>query len=717
MENICGKIIKILNKKGIVTTKQLYDNLRVASVDTISFKDLNDALAILEREFKIVLTRDGYYELLETKNKKVGRLLMHEKGYGFVSLEDGNDIFIPANKLHNCIHNDIVLVRTKECNGKFEGIIEKRLARNQDILVGEVKIIDGKEYVIPDNQKYKIKVQFVNPGNIVPGHKVTFKLSGEVHEDILTGKIEEVIGHKNEPGVDILSVIKEYNVPVEFSEEALKELQNIPMSVTEDEINDRLDLRDKLIFTIDGDDTKDIDDAISLEIKDNGNYLLGGHIADVSYYVRPGSELDKEARARGTSNYLADRVIPMLPPELSNGICSLNPNVDRLALSFFIEIAKNGEIVDFDIAESVIRSRKQMTYKNVNSILEQNIIPKGYEEYVPILKQMQELAHILREKREINGNLDFDIDEVKIKVDEKGKAVGIGPRQRGEGEKLIEDFMIAINEGTAEYASNLDLPFIYRVHGLPRQEKVEQIIHKLAGLEYDALKILRSNCIKHPKEMQKLLDDLKKRNDSKVVLSHVLRSVKKAEYSDENTGHFALASKAYSHLTSPIRRYPDLENHRILKSIVIYNHYEYEVIQKITREVSELAPYLSGREKIAQDLEREVDKMKMAEYMKSFIGQEFDGLISDILPKGLYVQLPNLVEGRINLDGHNGKIIFNNETYTLSDLNRGLIYKLGMPVKVKLIEASKERHTIDFELVDDKPKVKELKHGNSKQKG
>ncbi len=715
MDNACGKVIKILNKKGVINKTQLINLLKN---ENLSDEDINQSLAILEREFKIVLTKDGCYELLETKNKKVGQLHMNEKGYGFVKISDDCEVFIPANKLKGCIHNDTVLIRTSEKNGKMEGIIEKRLARNATNLVGEVAIIDGEEYIIPDNKKYKIKVRFYNPGNLVPGHKVTFKLEGEVKEDVFSGKIEEVIGHKNEPGVDILSVIKAYEVPVEFSKEALEELKTIPMQVDEKDIKDRLDLRDKLIFTIDGDDTKDIDDAISLDIKENGNYLLGGHIADVSHYVKPNTALDLDACARGTSNYLADRVIPMLPSELSNGICSLNPNVDRLALSFFVEIDKEGNIVDFDIAESVIRSKKQMTYKNVNKILEEETIPEGYELYVDKLKEMNNLAHLLRKNRVKRGNVDFDIDEIKLDIDESGKTIGVSPRERGEGEKLIEDFMIAINEGTAEYATNLDLPFLYRIHDLPREEKIEEIVNILAGLEYDASKMIRKNLVKYPKIMQSLLNDLKDREDYKVLASHILRSVKKAEYSDHNIGHFALASKAYSHLTSPIRRYPDLENHRILKELVIYNKYEEEVINNLISEVSELGPHLSNRERIAQDLEREVDKMKIAEYMEKHIGEEYDGVICDIFPKNMYVQLPNLIEGRLNLEKGKEKYIFNQEKYTLTNVNKNLVYKLGMPVKVKLIDASKEKHTIDFALVDsnDKPKIKKVEYGNSKQK-
>ena len=491
MDNICGKIIKILNMKGFIKKEQLFQLIK--NDINCTNDDINNSLMILEREFKLTLTKDGYYELLETKNKKVGQLYMNEKGYGFVRVSDECAVFIPSNKLKGCIHNDTVLIRTSEKNGRMVGIIEKRLARNTTNLVGEVTIIDGKEYIIPDNKKYKLKVRFYNPGNLVPGHKVIFKLEGEVTEEIFSGKIEEVIGHKNEPGVDILSVIKSYEVPTVFSEEALEELKTIPMHVEEKDIKNRLDLRDKMIFTIDGDDTKDIDDAISLDISENGNYILGGHIADVSYYVKPNTKLDLEARYRGTSNYLADRVIPMLPPELSNGICSLNPNVDRLALSFFVEIDREGNIIDFDIAESVIRSRKQMTYKNVNKILEEGIIPKGYEEYASKLKEMSKLAHLLRKNRIKRGNIDFDIDEIKLDIDENGKTVGIDHRERGEGEKLIEDFMIAINEGTAEYASNLDLPFLYRIHDLPREEKIEEIVKILAGLEYDATKMIRRN--------------------------------------------------------------------------------------------------------------------------------------------------------------------------------------------------------------------------------
>ena len=533
--------------------------------------------------------------------------------------------------------------------------------------------------------------------DVVEGHKVVVKLLNRVDNHIFKGEVTKIIGHVNDPGVDILSIAAKHDINDEFTEEVMYEVDKLPSEVLEEEYIGRTDLRDKMIFTIDGDDTKDIDDAISLDILSNGNYKLGVHIADVSHYVKEDTELDKEAYDRGTSVYLADRVIPMLPHKLSNGICSLNPNADRLAISCEMEIDSTGEVVDYEIFESVVKSNIQMTYKKVNKILEEDIIPEGYEKYVDTLKDMKKLADILRKNKVEKGYIDFDLDESKIIVNDKGEAIDVTLRDRGTGEKLIEDFMIAANETVARHIFYMDYPFIYRVHGEPNEEKITKFMHYISILGYTVTGKINKIT---PKAMQGILEQLKDAKEYSMMSKELLRSMQKAIYDTKNIGHFGLASKCYTHFTSPIRRYPDTTVHRLLHTYLFNKNLNKETIKHWEAKLPFVAEHSSLKERNSIECEREVDDMKKAEYMEKHIGEHFEGVISGVMSFGIFVELPNLIEGLIRVEDIKGDYYeYNEDTFSLVGKRNKRGFRLGDTIKVVVKAASKEKHTVDF-LID-----------------
>ena len=472
------QIIEILTKeKKALSVDELNDLLGYTTLD--EFKQLIKTLNTMEDELKVYHTNKNNYMLFNNSHLKIGKMMATKKSYGFVDIEGDEDIFIPPNAMNNAIHGDKVIVEITSKKGvSLEGRVVKIVDRKLKRMVGEVKNINGDLRIILDDEKIKLNIIIDKDKTLgaMDGHKVLVKITNKLKDNNYRGEVIKILGHKNDPGVDILSIVNKYEINDVFSDEVMEEVEKLPSSVSEEETRGRRDLRNKMIFTIDGDDTKDIDDAISLDILENGNYLLGVHIADVSYYVRENTRLYEEAYSRGTSVYLADRVIPMLPHKLSNGICSLNPNVDRLAVSCDMEIDHDGNVVNYEIYESVIKSKIQMTYKKVNKILEENIIPEGYEPYSETLIKMKELADILRKHMVNRGYIDFDIDEAKIIVNEKGEAIDVVLRERGVGEKLIEDFMIAANETVATCIYFMELPFIYRVHGEPNEEKIDNFL-------------------------------------------------------------------------------------------------------------------------------------------------------------------------------------------------------------------------------------------------
>lgn len=694
------KIIELLtNTDKALSVNEINDALGFSSVEEL--KELLKVLNKLEDELKIYRTKKNNYLLFTNSHLKIGTMIANKKGYGFVDIEGDEDVFIPPTNMNGAIHGDKVIVEITSPKGiDLEGRILKIVDRKFKQMVGEVYYVKNKPFLKLDDDRIKLNIEIDKKKTLgaMDGHKVLVKITNKLKDNNYKGEVVKILGHKNDPGVDILSITNEMGIPDTFSDNVMKELEDIPDEVLEKDLANRTDLRDEVIFTIDGDDTKDIDDAISIE-KINDHYKLGVHIADVSYYVRPNTSLDSEAFDRGTSVYLADRVIPMLPHKLSNGICSLNPNVDRLALSCIMEIDNNGNVIDYDILQTVIKSRIQMTYKKVNQVLEENIIPEGYEEYVDKLRMMSDLARILRKNKENRGYIDFDIDESKIIVDDKGKAIDVTLRNRGTGEKLIEDFMIAANETVATHVYYMELPFIYRVHGEPNEEKINNFMRFLNILGY---KVKEDTKKLTPKTMQNILAQLKDKKEFHLLSALLLRSMQKAIYDTNNIGHFGIASKCYTHFTSPIRRYPDTTVHRLLHTYLFDNNINNDTINYYERELPFVAEHTSNMERRSIECERAVDDMKKAEYMMDHIGEEFDGIISSVLNFGMFVELPNLIEGLVRLDSLKGDYYtYDETTFTIRGNKDKRGYRLGDNVRVRVIAADKEKRTIDFEVVKD----------------
>ncbi len=694
------RIIDLLkNTDKALSVTEINDSLGFKTVDEL--KELLKTLNAMEDSLKIYRTKKDNYLLFTNSHLKLGTMIANKKGYGFVDIEGDADVFIPPTNMNGAIHGDKVIVEITSPKGiDLEGRILKIVDRKFRQMVGEIYYKKNIPYLKLDDDRVKLNVEIDKKKTLgaMEGHKVLVKITNKLKDNNYKGEVIKILGHKNDPGVDILSITNEMGIPDTFSENVMKELEDIPDEVLEKDLINRTDLRDEVIFTIDGDDTKDIDDAISIE-KINDHYKLGVHIADVSYYVRPNTALDSEAFDRGTSVYLADRVIPMLPHKLSNGICSLNPNVDRLTLSCIMEIDQNGNVVNYDILKTIIKSKIQMTYKKVNQILEDDVIPEGYEEYVDKLKMMAELAQILRKNKENRGYIDFDIDESKIIVDDKGKAIDVTLRNRGTGEKLIEDFMIAANETVATHIYYMELPFIYRIHGEPNEEKINNFMRFLNILGYKVKEDIKKLT---PKTMQNILAQLKDKKEFHLLSALLLRSMQKAIYDTNNIGHFGIASKCYTHFTSPIRRYPDTTVHRLLHTYLFDNNINRETISYYERELPFVAEHTSNMERRSIECERAVDDMKKAEYMMDHIGEEFDGIISSVMNFGMFVELPNLIEGLVRLDSLKGDYYtYDETTFTIRGNKDKRGYRLGDNVRVKVVAADKEKRTIDFEVVKD----------------
>ena len=707
------EIIELLGKeKRALSATEICDKLNLNTAGEL--KKLLDNLRILEEGYTIYRSNKDKYMLFENSHLLKGRLSVNKKGFGFV-IVDGRDedIYIDAKNMNGALNNDLVVVEElKGQNGKkTEGRVVKVLKKENNLIVGEYKIIDGNPHFIPDDKKLRMEIILDNKDldDLVDGHKIQVSIVKEMGQYKYLGEVVKIIGHKNDPGVDILSIIYDHGINDTFTDEVMEEVNALPSEVLDSDRKGRKDLTDMTIFTIDGDDTKDIDDAISIS-KKGENYILGVHIADVSYYVKEGTALYKEAYSRGTSVYLVDRVVPMLPHKLSNGICSLNPNVDRLAISCIMEITPNGKIVSHDIFESVIRSRIQMTYKKVNKILNDEETPEGYEPFKDDLKLMWELAKILRKEKLARGYLDFDVDEPKILVDENCKPYDVVLRERGKGENMIEDFMIAANETVAEHVFYMGLPFVYRVHEVPDNEKVEEFLNSISMLGYH---VVGDRNFVYPKSMKKILDQLRDKEGFEILSTLLLRCMKKAVYKPENLGHYGLASKCYTHFTSPIRRFPDTTVHNLLRKYIFNEPNDKELnrlIEYWEENLPALCDHASEKERDSIDCERDVESMKMAEYMESHIGEEYDGTISSVMNFGLFVQLDNMIEGLVHISEIKGDYYtFDETTHTLRGEKKGKMYKLGQKVRVVVTNASKENSTIDFNLVEGN------KNGNNKQ--
>ena len=700
-ENRAYSAIELKDILGLNTTEEI----------TMMMNTLNE----LESDLTIYHTNKDKYIDFEYSHLKKGKLDLNDKGYGFVVLKDEPDIYIDAKNINHATDGDLVIaeVISKTSGAKKEGRILRIAKRSYGPLIGEFVNQDGKPTIIPNDKKFKQKVVLTKEStkDCVEGHIVVVNVIKELDRNTVLGEITTIIGHKNDAGVDIEAIIYKHMFSPKFPDEVLEEVEKIPNEVRLEDKKGRRDLTDLTIFTIDGLDTKDIDDAISIKKLKNGNYELGVHIADVSYYVKPGTKLYDEAYERGTSVYLVDRVVPMLPHKLSNGICSLNPGVERLAQSCVMEINSKGKVVSHDIFESVIKSRKQMNYRDVNKWLDEGIVVDGYEEFTSDLTLMKELADILRKQRSIRGAIDFDTDEAKIIADDTGKPIDVVLRERASGEKMIEDFMIAANETVASHIFYMSLPFVYRVHGTPKEEKVNDFLNFVSSLGY---KITGKVDINKPYSIQKVLDQLRTKKEYKILSSLMLRAMQKAVYQTDNIGHFGLASKIYTHFTSPIRRFPDTTVHRLLRTYLYENDESKKTIDYFKEYLPVLTEHASLKERDAIDCEREVEDMKMAEYMMDHIGEEYTGMISGVTSFGMFVSLPNMIEGLVHISDIEGDYYnFDETTMSLVGQKHKKRYRIGDEVTVIVKSASKEESFIDFVLKKDDDKNEEEKENTT----
>ncbi len=678
--------------------KELAVFMQVSGDDREEFRKV---LSALLQEGKIQLTSKGKY--MKADNRFLtGTFISNARGFGFVEIEGREeDLYIPEDMVNNAFHQDRVQVELLpgKRGRRQEAVVRKILEHGMRQVVGTYEQSANFGFVIPDNGKIASDIFIPKECSkgAIDGHKVVVELTSygdERHKP--EGKVIEILGNINEPGVDIMSIVRNFDLPTEFGEKVMNQAGRVPDEVHEADMAGRMDFRDVQMVTIDSEDAKDLDDAVSLT-KDGGFYHLGVHIADVSNYVQENSALDWEALKRGTSVYLVDRVIPMLPHKLSNGICSLNQGVDRLSLSCMMTIDDKGNVVDYQIAETVIRVDRRMTYTSVKKILEDHDESecREYEELVPMFEQMAELALILRRKRHARGSIDFDFPESKIILDEEGHPLDVKPYERNVATKIIEDFMLIANETVAQHFFWLELPFVYRTHDNPDSEKIMKLSTFLNNYGYH---IKMSQDEVHPKEIQKLLDKIEGTPEEMLINRLTLRSLKRAKYTTECSGHFGLACKYYCHFTSPIRRYPDLQIHRIIKE-QLRGRLQGKRIEHYQSKLPEVAKHSSETERRADEAERETDKLKKVEYMASHIGEIYEGVISGITSWGIYVELPNTVEGMIHVSKLPGDYFYYDEnSYEMIGQDTGKKYVLGEQIKIRVDGVERFTGTIDFSV-------------------
>lgn len=671
-------------------------------------EDLKSILNELLAEGKLQISKRGKYTKGEgKKDALVGTFISNSRGFGFVEIEGREqDLFVPENGVNGAFHRDKVeveLIKSHKPGKRQEARVVSVIERGITRVVGTYERSKSFGFVIPDNDKLSsdIFVPQERSKGAVTGHKVVVELTDygdEKHKP--EGKVVEIIGHVNDPGVDILSIVKGFELPMEFEEKVLNQAERMNKEVSEADRAGRKDLRDVVMVTIDGEDAKDLDDAVSVSM-DGENYRLGVHIADVTNYVQENSALDREASKRGTSVYLVDRVIPMLPHALSNGICSLNAGVDRLALSCLMTISPKGEVLDYEIAESVIHVDRRMSYTAVKKILEDEDkeTMAEYEELVPMFKMMQELADILRKKRKKRGSIDFDFPESKLILDKDGTPIEIKPYERNTATKIIEDFMLLANETVAQHFYWMELPFVYRTHENPDPEKILKLGTFINNFGYH-IKVKTGDNEIHPKEIQKLLGKIEGTDEEALISRLTLRSMKQARYTVNCSGHFGLACQFYCHFTSPIRRYPDLQIHRIIKE-QLRGRLREERIEHYKAILPEVAKHSSEKERRADEAERETEKLKKTQYMEKRIGETFEGVISGITTWGIYVELPNTIEGMIHVSRLVGDYYYyREETYEMVGRDTGRCFKLGQKVKIVVDDVDRMNKSIDFVLAE-----------------
>ena len=700
------RILAYMESEGYVPIKRrdMRAMLSVPQEDREKFENLINELIAEGRVFE---TKKGKLASPKDLQMATGTFIGHARGFGFVTPDaGGEDIFIPASETMGAMQKDRVLYKVlhkAEKGKKADGVIVRILERGQQRIVGTFEAgSKGYGFVVADDKKIAkdIFISRENTKGAVTGHKVVVEIT-DYGEDRRNpeGKVIEILGHINDPGVDILSVIRRYELAVEFPEEVYAEIEHLGTEVAEADKKGREDLRDLLTITIDGADAKDLDDAVSLKRLGNGNFELGVHIADVSHYVRENTALDKEAYARGTSVYLVDRVIPMLPHKLSNGICSLNPHVDRLALSCLMEVNGRGEVVSHRILESVINSDYRMTYTAVREILEDGTpaLLEQYAEILPMLEDMEELRQILGEKRRKRGSVNFDLPESKIILDENGKPIDIKPYEKSIATNMIEEFMLVCNETIAENSFWQEMPFMYRSHQEPDEDKLEKMEQFLRGFGYY---LRKKDGEIHPRE-QKVLQKAEETDEERIITRMVLRSMMQARYTAENGGHFGLAAKYYCHFTSPIRRYPDLEIHRMIKKM-LHGELDEKASVYYRRKMPDWAKHCSKQERVAEDAERDTDALKKVEFMEDKVGQIYEGIISGVTNWGIYVELPNTIEGMVALSQMDDDYYeFDEKKMLVFGKRTKKSYRLGDKVVVSVAKVDRMMGTIDFAFAEE----------------
>ncbi|SHF07245.1 ribonuclease R [Seinonella peptonophila] len=689
-----------------LTFEELIVELSISEDERETFENLMEHM---ENEGRIVRTRAGRYGVPERLHLIRGVLQGSSKGFGFVIPDQPNkpDIFIRLDDLHGAIDQDVVLARIhtrKSDSRRPEGEIVRIIKRGREQIVGLFSQLTSHfGLVVPDDKR--VNADIFIPGELckgaTDGQKVVVKLLQFVPgRHTAEGEVIEVLGHKDDPGIDIISIIRKHGLPEDFPQAVEQEAEQITETISTEDRQGRRDLRDRMMVTIDGEDAKDLDDAVSVEALPNGHVRLGVHIADVSYYVKEGSALDREAYERGCSVYLVDRVIPMLPRRLSNGICSLNPHVERLALTCDMEIDGNGQIVDHEIYPSLIQTNERMTYHDVKKIIidhDEELIER-YQPLVSHFRLMGHLAEILRKKRFERGAIDFNFPEAKVIIDEDGKPIEIRRRPRTAAEQLIEEFMLAANETVAEHFCRLDIPFLYRIHESPDIERLQSFYEFVNTFGYT----IKGKADKvRPRVLQKLLEKIEGKPEETVISTVLLRSMKQAKYAAESVGHFGLAATFYTHFTSPIRRYPDLVIHRIIREVLTKGTLSLERIDELNTYLPDAAHQSSVRERVAVDAERETVALKQAEFMQDKIGQEFPGTISSVTNFGLFVELPNLIEGMIHLSYLTDDYYhFDDRSYTLIGERTARVFRIGDQVRIRVSQVNLDERKIDFELLE-----------------
>lgn len=706
IEKIVDRLLTYMKEESYkpLTVQELEEVLGIEGSE--GFRDFVKSLVYMEERGLVVRTRANRYGLPEKMNLVRGKISGHPKGFAFLLPDEQgmDDVFIPPHETNGALNGDTALVRvTKEDESgtRREGTVVRILERGQTDVVGT--FIDKKSFgfVETDDKKFTadIFVPKEKTAGAIDGHKVVVHITRWPEgRQAAEGEVKEIIGHKNDPGVDIMSIIYKHGLPQEFPEEALEQANAVPDEIDPKDIANRRDLRNDVIVTIDGADAKDLDDAVTVTKLENGNYKLGVHIADVSHYVTENSPIDREAYERGTSVYLVDRVIPMIPHRLSNGICSLNPKVDRLTLSCEMEINASGEVVSHEIFDSVIRTTERMTYSDVNKILadKDEELRAKYEPLVPMFEQMEDLAAILRQKRTDRGAIDFDFKEAKVLVDEDGHPTDVVIRERSVGEKLIEEFMLAANETIAEHFHWMEIPFIYRIHEDPKEDKLQRFFEFLTNF---GLNVKGTANSVHPRALQEIIESVKDTPEETVISTVMLRSMQQAKYNANSLGHFGLATEFYTHFTSPIRRYPDLIVHRLIRTYLIEGDVSSSTQEKWDARLPEIADHTSSMERRAVDAERDTDELKKAEYMLDKIGEEYDGVISSVTNFGMFVALENTIEGLVHVSYMTDDYYrYDERHFAMIGERSGNVFRIGDEITVRVRDVNKDEQSVDFEI-------------------